>query len=106
MQRITVSGLPYQEAVVNTTDASQSLDDLGVTLTQSSTPNDLQAVYVLVSVEDNPVRVSFDTAATTSLGHLFQPGDSFRLENQEIRRAEFISANAGNAASLQITVEY
>lgn len=106
MQIIKTSGLPFQETAVTTSDASESLVDLGVTITKTSTPETLQARYVIISVEDNPVRVSYTSAATTSKGHLFQAGDIFVLEFQEIPLAEFISANAGNASTLQVTVEY
>ena len=107
MQRIKRAGTPKQATTVNTTDASQSLADLGVTLTSSSARGaDEQAQYVFISVEDADVRMSFVTAATTSLGHLLVAGDTVVLEEQEIPEAEFISAVAGAAATLQITVEF
>ena len=100
------SGTPYQATAVNTSDASQSLVDMGVDITVSSTPDELQARWVNITVEDNPVRMSMRTAASTSLGHLLYVGDSVTIEWQEIPLAEFISANAGSAGTLQITVEY
>ena len=106
MQRIKVSGLPVQQNAVTTSDASESLSDLGITLTTASAKETLDPKYVFISVEDNPVRVSLGATATTSKGHLFQVGDSFRIEEQEIPLAEFISATSGNHATLQVTLEY
>jgi len=103
---IKKSGTPKQSTAVTTSDSSQSLVDMGVSITTTSTPEDLQARWVIVSVEDAPVRVSLGASATTSKGHLFQIGDIFWLEWQEIPLAEFISATAGSPSTLQVTVEY
>ncbi len=117
MHRIKMSGLPLEHISVATSDTSKPLSGvggLGVSITDNTSSKELQARYVVITVEDNPVRVALgwdnanelNTPATTSLGHLFQAGDTFRLEEQEIAIAEFISANAGSPATLQVTVEY
>jgi len=106
MQRIKVSGIPIQTVAVNTSDTSQTLSDMGVTIVHATSPRLEQAQYVIISVESNPIRVVPAGTASTTVGHLFQVGESFRLEEQEIKLAEFISANAGSAATLQVTVEY
>jgi hypothetical protein len=106
MQRIKTGGTPLQATAVNTSDSSESLADLGVTLTSPSVRADEQAQYVFISVEDANIRLSLGAAATTSKGHLISVGDTIRLDEQEINSAEFISAVAGNHATLQVTVEF
>ena len=108
MQKIWQSGIPVSHVSKSTSDTSSSLTDLGVTISTSGEGgrNNQEAAFVVISVEDNPIRVALGATATTSLGHKFLAGEVFVLEAQEIRIAEFISATAGNHATLQISVEY
>ena len=107
MQRIKISGRPVQGTSTTTSDASETLTELGYDITRTSARGaDEQAQYVLISVEDADVRVSLGGTASTTEGHLIKNGDTIRLEAQEIPLAEFISAVAGAAATLQVTVEY
>ena len=119
MQKVISSAKPYQSAAVNTSDSSETLRELGVSLSESFTGDaplldiageggrdDQYAKYAIISVEDNPIRVALGTAASTTVGHLFNQGDSFKLEQNELELAEFISASTGNVATLQVTLEY
>ena len=101
------TGRPETTVTGTTSNAKQSLADLGATITKTGAGGTVQkAKYAIVSVETNAIRVGMNNAST-SLGDLVQPGDIVQLDNAyEIEQAEFISAVAGAHATLQITTEF
>lgn len=66
-----------------------------------------KAVGALVSVETKDIRFAFGVDPTTSLGHPCSAGGSINLYGwQEVNDFRFISASAGQAATLTITVRH
>lgn len=61
---------------------------------------------VLVTVEDQPVRLRYDgTSPTASVGHLLQPGDSITLTGTDsVANAEFIRSG-GTDGVIFVTFE-
>ncbi len=101
------TGRPQLTVTGTSSDSKQSLSDLGATITQTGAGGSVKsAKYAVVTVETNAVRVGFDNAST-SLGHLVNPGKEIIFDNaDEIIQGEIISAVAGAHATLQITTEF
>lgn len=97
------ASLPVQLSGSTAAEASHQ------TLAVSSTPVALpaipaSAVGALVTVEDAPVRATWDgTVPTSSLGHKYGDGDAFAIVSRaDLLRFRVVKAAAGDAA-LQIT---
>ena len=104
---IIVTGNPETTISGNSTDAAQSLEDLGATIEYSNPAQQTrQANYAYISVEDADVRIGKGTIST-SLGHIVDAGTSAELESAaEVQQFKIISAVAGAHATLQITIEF
>lgn len=110
MQKIAiVTGNPNDVVTGTTSDTAQSLVALGASISTSpvnQVSGGRQANYAIISVEGYPIRYG-KGSVSTSLGHPAEPGDEIKLESaDEVLNCKFISAVAGNHATLQITVEY
>lgn len=85
------------------TDTAQTLSPVDYLL------NDQYPRALLISCATNPARLAFGGAVPTTagFGHLLAVGDFLRLEGLEyITTLRYISATAGNAAALTLTLEY
>ena len=91
----------------NSSDTSQSLSDLSVTISQSGADGKVHyAPYVSIQVETNPIHYGFGTV-TTALGFIANPGDIITLEGvAEVRGFQCISKTSGSHADLTISVEF
>ena len=101
------TGRPETTITGTSSNAKQSLADLGATITLTGAGGTIQrAKFASMSVETNAIRVGMNNASTT-LGELKQPWDVVEFDNaDEIIQAEIISAIAGAHATLQITTEF
>ncbi len=86
-------------------------------LTTSDTPQALPAGLlndnnrpvkrVWITVEDNDIRIGFNITVSTTLGHLFFPGDIITLDsNTQANDFKVLSAVAGVHGIIQFTGEY
>lgn len=91
--------------VVTTTDVSTLLTtSLAAKFSSIDTAN---VKAVLITCETNAARIAFGVAASTTVGHVIAAGSSLRLpSNSMFLAARIISASAGSAATLQVTLEY
>jgi len=106
MQKVVGAGLPQPTLAKASTDTSQSLEDLGITYERGDGRKQ-KTQFAVISVETAAIRINLNGAATTAVGHLWQPGEAFVLEGLgECQYAEIISAAAGVHATLQITPEF
>ncbi len=68
-----------------------------------------QCKGAIITVEDNPVRISFvsDADQSTALGHQLNVGDSWRIYGESlISELTYINANNGENCVLQFTPLY
>ena len=105
MQKVISAGIPKKTVTGTSSNTAQSLSDLGATVSISDYESG-KPKFAFISVETNAVRLCLGGDATTSLGRLYQPGDGFKLEQDEILGATIISAVAGSHGTLQITTEF
>ena len=75
---------------------------------QSGSEGGRPASACLITCETNSIRWAIGgTTATTSLGHLLEAGKAIRLTSwDEVNNFSFISATAGQHATLMISVEF
>jgi hypothetical protein len=94
--------------VLTSTDSPQSFDSSY--LTYSTAPSGEQARTAgsaLVTCETYPVRVSWLTPPTFTLGHTLMVGDTLRIVGIiNLENFQFVSASAGAAGVLQVTFEF
>jgi len=94
--------------VLTSTDTPQSFDS--AYLTYSTAPSGVQertAGSALITCETYPVRVSWLTPPTFSLGHALEPGDTMRVVGIiNLENFQYISGSAGAAGKLQVTFEF
>lgn len=99
-----------QTTLVPTTDTSQLLTAAFDTAYAGDPLTWTGVKAALITVETNSARVSWGVAAEndgTPVGHLKAPGESVYIEGYNaISRTYIISATAGSAASLQVTLLY
>jgi len=77
-------------------------------------PDTRNAVAALLTVEDNNIRVAFDGTVPTNAngtsadtGHLIYAGQAWRISNPKaLSTLQYINAVAGNAAVIQLTLEF
>ena len=112
MQIIKLGGPKQTEPTVlkTTSDTSRTLSTISDTIKKTQDSDiggqPMAANGAYITIETNTARVGIGTV-TTTVGHLVGPGDVVLLESQhEIDNTEFISAVAGLAADLQITMQY
>lgn len=92
-------GDPGTTVSAASTNTAQALSATTATLTSGTR----RVSSVLITVETKGIRGAFGSTPTTSLGHLFSAGDALRLFGPEVTQFQFISAVAGEHATLQIT---
>jgi hypothetical protein len=95
-------GLPANTAQGVSTDAAQSLEGAGFTVSSG-------VVGARISIENQPIRYTFGSTPTvdggTGLGHVGSADTEILLESgAEVTRFKFISKVAGSAAKLVVTM--
>jgi hypothetical protein len=104
---LSVMGNVYGTTVAFATTDTSTLLTAAINNAYGSAIDFTKVKAVLITVETNPARIAFGVTATTGLGHVIASGSSLRLPSQSlIRSARIISAGAGSAATLQVTLEY
>jgi hypothetical protein len=102
-----LDGIPYGPVKVTSSDANAALPAAVVT-ESVYTANTRNAIRVIITCEDNPIRYGFGIIPVQgAAGHILYPGSSIVLGHpQAISLFRYINlANAANAV-LQITGEY
>lgn len=98
----------YKYAMTSATTPT-SLSGMSVTIL--STAKDHPATAVLITVEDQDIRITTDgvtsPVAATSIGHVIAAGQSLYLTSPEdIANFQAVNKTAGTLATLQISVEF
>lgn len=93
--------------VLTSSDTPQSFDESYLTYTLGPSGKERMASAALITCETYPVRVSWLTPPTFSLGHILNVGDTLRVVGIiNLENFKYISASAGAAGVLQVTFEF
>ena len=112
MQIVNVSGMHHLDDIDSnaSTNTASTLATLTFTVKKTATASgqeDLYADMALIQVETAAVRVGAGTPTQAGLGIKLEPGQFVLLETErEIEQTKFISAVAGNHATLQAQIGY
>lgn len=101
---MSLDGVPYGPVKVTCTDAAGGVALPAAVITYASK----NAIRVVISCEDNPIRYGFGIAPTQAgVGHILYPGSTLVL-GHPAAVANFLHINHtnGSDAVLQITGEY